>query len=70
MGDQKKEAGAVTQTGGMFGFLRQNKIWWLLPLAVLLLLLGIICVLGHLSSADTEMYPTTQLRQNWTRQIS
>lgn len=48
------------ETGGLFGFLRQRKSWWLLPLAVLCLLLGILYLLGHMSSADPETYPTTR----------
>jgi len=39
---------------------RGRKMWWLLPLLVLFLLIGIIYVLGHMSSADSEMYPTTR----------
>jgi hypothetical protein len=38
---------------------RQRKLWWVLPLVVLLLLVGVIYVLGHMGSADSEMYPTT-----------
>jgi Family of unknown function (DUF5989) len=38
---------------------RQRKLWWLLPLVVLFLLVGVIYVLGHMGSADSEMYPTT-----------
>jgi len=49
MGDTKKSL-----------WLRRN--WWLLPIAVLLLLLGAIYILGHMSSADSEMYPTTQVQ--------
>ncbi len=37
----------------------KHRLWWLLPLAVLLLLLGAIYALEHLSSADSEMYPTS-----------
>lgn len=40
-----------------------RKIWWILPIAVLFLLIGIIYLLGHMSSADSEMYPTTQRLQ-------
>jgi ABC-type spermidine/putrescine transport system permease subunit I len=47
--------------GGELASLWQRKIWWLLPLGVLALLLVIIYVLAHLSAADSEMYPTTQL---------
>jgi hypothetical protein len=39
-------------------------VWWLLPLVVLLFLIGIIYVLGHMSAADPEMYPTTHLNNN------
>ena len=49
------------EADGVFGFWRQRKSWWLLPLAVLILLLGILYVLGHMSSADPETYPTTRL---------
>jgi hypothetical protein len=37
-----------------------RKMWWLLPLLVLVVLIGLIYVLGHMSSADSEMYPTTR----------
>lgn len=40
---------------------RGRKLWWLLPLGVLVLLMGMIYMLVHMSSADPEMYPTTQL---------
>jgi hypothetical protein len=49
----------ATGSGASWGFFWQRKIWWLLPLGVLLLMLAIIYVLGHLSTADPEMYPTT-----------
>jgi len=41
---------------------KSRKLWWLLPLAVLFLLVGVIYVLGHMGSADSEMYPTTERR--------
>ena len=40
----------------------KRKLWWILPLVVLILLVAIIYVLSHLSAADSEMYPTTMLR--------
>jgi hypothetical protein len=49
------------QPVGTWAFLGRRKVWWLLSLAVLVLLLTIIYVLAHLSAADSEMYPTTQL---------
>lgn len=60
MSEQRKRS--EDKTPGMF---RQPRIWWLLSLAVLLLLLGVVYLLAHLSSSDTEMYPTTQLG-SWT----
>jgi len=48
---------------------RQRKMWWLLPLAVLFLLVGIIYVLGHMGSADSEMYPTTERRCSFPSQL-
>jgi hypothetical protein len=46
--------------GGAESISRQRKLWWLLPLAVLFLLVAAIYVLGHMGSADSEMYPTTE----------
>ena len=44
------------------GVLRRH--WWVLAIVVLVVLVGIIYLLSHLSSPDSEMYPTTILRQN------
>ena len=44
---------------GMMRYLWERKVWWLLPLCVLFLLLGIIYALAHFSKTDSEMYPTT-----------
>ncbi|HTZ45985.1 MAG TPA: DUF5989 family protein [Verrucomicrobiae bacterium] len=49
---------------GIFGALWQRKAWWLLPLVVLVLLLGAIYALVHLSASDPETYRTTS--QNFT----
>lgn len=49
-------------SGGVIGRAWKHRLWWLLPLAVLLLLLGVMYVLEHLSSADSEMYPTSLRR--------
>ena len=34
--------------------------WWVIAMVVLVVLVGIIYVLAHLSAADSEMYPTTK----------
>jgi hypothetical protein len=57
--DSQKVAQQSKVAGSASRFLWQHKAWWLPPLVVLLLLLGIIYFLGHMSSANPEMYPTT-----------
>lgn len=37
----------------------KHRLWWIPALVVLLMLIGIVYLLGHLSSADSEMYPTS-----------
>jgi Family of unknown function (DUF5989) len=61
MSELEKKTQPAPATGGILSFLWQHKAWWILPLAVLLLLVGILYALGHMSAADPEMYPTTQL---------
>ena len=58
MNDQSKSVQPTLAAGGFLSLVWKHKVWWLLPLGVLLLLLGGIYALGHLSSADSEMYPT------------
>jgi len=43
--------------GEVFTFLWQKKLWWLLPLAVLLFLMGILFALAQMSSVAPWMYP-------------
>jgi len=48
------EAGRTAETGfieEMIGFLRSNKRWWLTPIVVFLLLLGILLVLASTGAA-------------------
>lgn len=61
MTEVEKRTQQSAPTGGIFGILWRYKSWWLLPLAVLLLLIGILYLLTHMSAADPEMYPTTLL---------
>jgi len=53
---------ATQTTNGEAGILAtawKHRLWWMLPLGVLLLLLGAIYALEHLSKTDSEMYPTS-----------
>jgi hypothetical protein len=59
MSYQVKAAQPALASSGFMSRAWRYKLWWLLPLAVLLLLLGAIYALDHLSSADSEMYPTS-----------
>jgi hypothetical protein len=56
-----EETEQTMAVGGVVRVLWRNKVWWALPLAVLLILLGIVYALVHLSSADSEMYPTSKV---------
>jgi hypothetical protein len=59
MNDQVKSVQPTLASGGLLRRAWRHKVWWLLPLGVLLLLLVGIYALGHLSSVDSEMYPTS-----------
>ena len=37
--------------GEVWGFLRENKKWWLLPIVITMLLLGLLVVLGGSGAA-------------------
>ena len=58
MSEQTREMQPVVG-GGWLVALWRNRLWWMLSLAVLLGLIGIVYVLGHLSTADPETYPTS-----------
>jgi hypothetical protein len=62
MNYQVKAAQPALASGRFISRAWKHRLWWLLPLAVLLLLLGAIYALEHLSSADSEMYPTSLRR--------
>jgi hypothetical protein len=59
MNHQVKASQPLLVPGGFLSRAWKHRLWWLLPLGVLLLLLGVIYALEHLSSADSEMYPTS-----------
>lgn len=69
MSYQVKAAQPALASGGFLSRAWKHRLWWLLPLAVLLLMLGVIYALEHLSSADSEMYPTS-LRHHSSRLCS
>ncbi len=46
-----------TTVGEVFSFLWQRKLWWLIPLAVLLFLIGILFAVAQVSSVAPWMYP-------------
>ncbi len=41
----------------LFSFLWQRKLWWMIPLAVLMLLLGLLLAFAQVSSVAPWMYP-------------
>ena len=64
MSERENTMSEPSSRDGVFHFFWQRKTWWLLPLMVFILLVGILYVLGHMSSADPEMYPATQLEKS------
>ncbi|HEY2120871.1 MAG TPA: hypothetical protein VGH37_16900 [Candidatus Acidoferrum sp.] len=62
MGGGIKAAQQSQVAGGFVGVAWRHKGWWLPAVVVLLVLLGIVYVMGHLSSADSEMYPTSSFQ--------
>lgn len=40
----------------------KHRLWWMLPLGVLVALLLGIYALAHLSKTDSEMYPTSAIQ--------
>jgi hypothetical protein len=59
MSPQGKTAQQPGENGGVLAIAWKHRLWWMLPLGVLLLLLGAIYALEHLSKTDSEMYPTS-----------
>lgn len=58
MSEASQELQPVTG-GGLLVVLWRHRLWWMLSIAVLLGLIGIVYVLAHLSAADPETYPTS-----------
>lgn len=47
----KAEQRPGTLLGEVWGFLRENKKWWLLPIVITMLLLGLLVALGGSGAA-------------------
>jgi len=43
---RQAEQGSTNFVGELFGFLRENKKWWLIPIVAALLVIGLLVVLG------------------------
>ena len=50
-------AGRAGTLAEVFSFLRERKLWWMMPLFVLLLLLGLVIVLVQSSAVAPWLYP-------------
>lgn len=48
--------GMLGTVGELIGYLWQRKLWWLMPMVVLLLLLGLLIALGSVAGAGPFMY--------------
>ena len=69
MNERGTDKAQDAQREGVMEYLWQRKGWWLLPLCVFFLLLGIIYLLGHFSRTDSEMYPTTIRHHEVSRRV-
>jgi len=59
MSSQAKAAQQSSAGVGFLGAMWRHRLWWMLPLGVLILLLIGIYALEHISKTDSEMYPTS-----------
>jgi hypothetical protein len=48
---QEAEAPSQGFAGELWGFLRDNKKWWLLPIVICLVLVGVLVLLGGTAAA-------------------
>jgi len=63
MADSMSSSSKASASPGFLAAAWKHRLWWMLPLGVLLLLLGAIYALEHLSKTDSEMYPTSSSTQ-------
>ncbi len=59
MGEAKKTIQQLQGQGAFLTDFWRHKAWWLPALIILMVLVGIVYVMVHLSSTDSEMYPTS-----------
>jgi hypothetical protein len=48
--------GILSTTGELFAYLWRQRLWWLIPVVILMLLLSIFIVLGSSSGIGPLMY--------------
>jgi len=63
MSNSAKTEQQATAVGEFFGAMWKHRLWWMLPLGVLIGLLVGIYALAHLSKTDSEMYPTSETQR-------
>jgi len=47
----------VGTAGELITFLRERKLWWLIPMVAVLLLFGILLIFAHSSGLGALIYP-------------
>ena len=47
---------AETLLKDLWGFMKENKRWWLLPIFIIIFLVGVLIVLGQSSSLSPFVY--------------
>ena len=50
-------SGRLGVVGELFAYLWRRKLWWLIPLAMAILLVGILLVVGQTSGLGPLIYP-------------
>ncbi len=54
----REKAGIV---GELLSFVWQRKLWWIMPLAILLVLLGLLIIFAQTSAVAPWLYPLTMM---------
>jgi len=48
--------GVVTTMGELFQFLMERRLWWLVPMVVMLLLIGVLIMIGSTAGIGPFIY--------------